>query len=392
MPEINPHPAFRQSPPGGSQPIPKWGYPAEIAARLVRVSARVQAGERVTILGRADSLDFCEALELECRRLDALPFVVVGSDAALLAALADPQISEETLARPSPQLVAALTASDVVITTFFERADPRPFDHIAPARLRAFKQSEEAPSDVIFDGTRRWIGTEVPTPGQAAALGCDWLDFQKLFWQAMAVDYEPLGVQARALADRLAAAREIRLRDAAGRTDLWLRRGAGGRPLERDDGVIGPDDLAEGSPYLNLPSGEVCFAPPEDSAWGTAYIELAFWQGQPIRGLELVFEAGQVKALGAKDGLDLFREVVANAGGDSAQLGEFGVGLNPAVNRVTGYTLLDEKMIGTCHLALGENRALGGLNNSALHWDLVVQQAILEADGMILLADGKFNL
>ncbi len=364
----------------------------EIARRLVQVSAAIEAGERVTILGRADSLDFCEALELECRRLEALPFVVVGSDAALLAALADPQITEEILARPSPQLVAALSASDVVITTFFERADPQSFNQFSSARLRALKQSEEAPSDVIFDGTRRWIGTEVPTPRQAAALGCDWSVLHNLFWQAMAVDYTAIGEQARALASRLAAAREIRLRDATGRTDLRLRQGTGGRPLELDDGVIGPEDLAAGSLYLNLPSGEVCFAPPEATVFGRAYIAVAFWQGQPVRGLELEFEAGRVRAVRAEAGLELFREIVANSGGDSARLGEFGIGLNPAIDRVTGFTLLDEKMVGTCHLALGENRALGGMNNSALHWDLVVQNAILEADGEILLSDGQLKL
>lgn len=365
---------------------------ASIAHRLLRVSAQVQPGERVTVLGRADSLAFCEALELECRRLGAFPFIVVGSDAALLAALADPAIGHAALAQASPQLLAALEASDLVITTFFERANPPAFSHFAPARLRALKGSEEAPSNIIFDGKRRWIGTEVPTPGQATALGCDWPTLQNLFWQAMAIDYLPLGAQAQALAARLKTASELRLRDAEGRTDLRLRSGAGGRPLECDDGVIGPEDRAAGALYLNLPSGEVCFAPPEDSVWGRAYIELAYWQGQPIRGLELEFEAGLVRAVRAETGLTLFQEAVANAGGDSAWLGEFGIGLNPAVKAVTGFTLLDEKMLGTCHLALGENRALGGINNSALHWDLVVQQAILLADGEVLLADGQLRL
>lgn len=365
---------------------------ALVAERLLRTSARVKAGERVTILGRADSLDFCEALELECRRLGALPFVVVGSDAALLAALSDESISEAALAQASPQLLAALQVSDLVITTFFERAEPARFSDISPTRQRAIKQSEEAPSNIIYDGKRRWIGTEVPTPGQAWSLGLDWPLLQAMFWQAMQVDYVLLEDLARRLAERLAGTRRLRLRDAGGRTDLVLPQAAGGRPLERDDGIISAEDIAEGAVYLNLPSGEVCFAPPEQSARGKVYIETAYWQGQPIRGLELEFAQGVVKPLRAEYGFELFCEVVRNSGGDSARLGEFGIGLNPAVTHVTGLTLLDEKMIGTCHLALGENRALGGLNDSALHWDLVVQNAILEADGQILLENGKFYL
>ena len=367
-------------------------YYTEVAHRLLSVSARIQPDERVTILGRADSLAFCESLELECRRLGAYPFVVVSSDAAILATLLDPAISDERLALASPQLLSALAASDLVITTFFERGDPALFSAIPPRRLQALKQSEEAPSNIIFDGKRRWIGTEVPTPAQAQALGCDWPMLNDMFWQAMAVDYEKLGEQASRLADRLARSNKLHLTDAAGRTDLWLHRAAGGRPLERDDGIIGPDDLAEDALYLNLPSGEVCFAPPEDSVWGHAFIEVAYWQGQPIRELELEFRIGCVQAIRATEGLDLFQAAVAGSGGDADIIGEFGIGLNPAVSAITGFTLLDEKMIGTCHLALGENRALGGINNSSLHWDLVVQNAILEADGEVILADGELKI
>ncbi len=360
---------------------------SQVAEQLLRQSAGVQSGERVTILGRADSLDFCEALELECRRLGALPFIVVGSDTALLKALSDPLVSDEALAQPSPQLLAALSASDVVITTFFERADPSRFAGLNPERLRALRRSEELPSDIIFDGRRRWLGTEIPTPQQAAALGCDWSTLHNLFWQAMQVDYSLIGKQARQLAERLERATTLHLTDSAGRTNLYLN--IAGRPIERDDGVIGPEDIAMGQLYLNMPSGEVCFAPPETSARGRAYIEMAFWQGQPLRGLELEFEDGFVRAIRADEGLELFNETVANGGGDAARLGEFGLGLNPAVDRVTGLLLLDEKMIGTAHLALGENRPLGGINNSALHWDLVIQHATVAIDGEIVLKDGK---
>jgi aminopeptidase len=366
------------------EPIERY---AGVARRILANSARLRAGESVVILGRADSLPFCEALELECRRLGAYPLVIVGSDAALLASLADPAISDEMLASASPSLVAALSAADLVITTFFERAKPHLFRNIPASRLRAQRQSEEKPSDVIYDGKRRWLGTEFPTPGQADALGCDWQTFENLFWRAMNLDYTTLQEPAQKLARKIRAAREIRLQDARNQTDLWLRAGAGGRIVERDDGVIGAEAL-----YLNLPSGEVCFAPPEDSVFGRAYIEVAYWQGQPVRELELEFEAGKVRALNAASGLALFEDVVRNGGGDAARIGEFGIGLNPAVDRVTGFTLLDEKIIGTCHLALGENRALGGINNSALHWDLVVQNAILTIDGEIVLENGEFKL
>jgi aminopeptidase len=369
-----------------AEQIQKVDY-TQVAAKLLRQCAPVRPGERVTVLGRADSLDFCEALELECRRLGALPFIVVGSDTALLATLTDPLISDESLAEPSPQLLAALTESDLVITTFFERADPHRFRNVPPERMRALRQSEEKPSDIIFDGRRRWLGTEVPTAQQAIALGSNWPTLHNLFWRAMQVDYRPIMAQAQRIAAKMERAQILHLSDSSGRTDLYLE--IGGRPIERDDGVIGPEDVEKGQLYLNMPSGEVCFAPLEQSAHGRAYIKSAFWQGQPVRGLELEFENGYVRPVRAETGLEIFRETVENAGGDAARLGEFGLGLNPAVTAVTGFLLLDEKMLGTAHLALGENRPLGGINNSALHWDLVVQNATLALDGEVILRDGK---
>jgi aminopeptidase len=359
-----------------------------VANQLVRHSLRVLPGEVVTILGRADSLDFCEALELECRRLEAFPLVLVNSDASLLAALRDPQISEEQLAKPSPQLLVALEKSDIIITTFFERADPRSFHSadIDPQRYGALLRSEEAPSDIIYDGKRRWLGTEVPTPAQAAALGCHWPTLHNIYWKAMSSDYVAIGVIAERLRTRLNKTNRLHLLGDNG-TDLQIE--LGGRPIECDDGVISERDMEEGAFFLNMPSGEVCFAPPETSATGRVFIEQAFWQGRAVRDLLLEFKNGKVEALEATEGLELFNEVINSSGGDSAMLGEFGIGLNPAVDRVLGFTLLDEKILGAAHIALGENRPLGGNNNSSLHWDLVIQHVTVLADDELILDKGK---
>ena len=54
------------------------------------------------------------------------------------------------------------------------------------------------------------------------------------------------------------------------------------------------------------------------------------------------------------------------------RIGEFAFGLNDAVQVFTGETLFDEKIGGTIHLALGESYPeSGGVNRSALHWDIV---------------------
>ncbi len=67
-------------------------------------------------------------------------------------------------------------------------------------------------------------------------------------------------------------------------------------------------------------------------------------------------------------------------------LGELGIGTNSGIDRATGSILLDEKMAGTVHLALGRSYPeTGGRNASALHWDLICD---LRAGGR-LTADGE---
>jgi aminopeptidase len=77
-------------------------------------------------------------------------------------------------------------------------------------------------------------------------------------------------------------------------------------------------------------------------------------------------------------------------------LGEFAFGNNPRVDRYTRNILFDEKMGGTIHMALGASYPeTGGLNQSALHWDMVcdlrkggevrVDDTLFAKDGNILV-------
>ncbi|MBO9534251.1 MAG: aminopeptidase, partial [Solirubrobacteraceae bacterium] len=74
-------------------------------------------------------------------------------------------------------------------------------------------------------------------------------------------------------------------------------------------------------------------------------------------------------------------------------LGELGIGTSPGIDRPTGSTLLDEKITGTVHLAVGQSYPeTGGKNASAVHWDLISDLrggGRLTADGSVVLEDGK---
>ncbi|MBV8382882.1 MAG: aminopeptidase, partial [Planctomycetaceae bacterium] len=78
------------------------------------------------------------------------------------------------------------------------------------------------------------------------------------------------------------------------------------------------------------------------------------------------------------------------------RLGELGLGLNPGIDRFTGSILYDEKIGGTVHLALGQSYPeTGGVNLSALHWDLIVDTRSggqITADGRVVMEDGRWEV
>ncbi|XOB98824.1 hypothetical protein ACMC9I_01650 [Deinococcota bacterium DY0809b] len=76
-------------------------------------------------------------------------------------------------------------------------------------------------------------------------------------------------------------------------------------------------------------------------------------------------------------------------------MGELGIGTNFGLERSTGLALLDEKIGGTVHLALGQAyAATGGTNRSGIRWDLIVdlrRGGVLYADGKVVQENGRFN-
>jgi aminopeptidase len=155
-------------------------------------------------------------------------------------------------------------------------------------------------------------------------------------------------------------------------TDLWLR--VDGRTWINSDG------------RRNMPSGEVFTGPIEDSANGTIRFAVpSSPRGAEVSGVQLSFEGGKVVAAHAERGEEFLQAALETDAG-ARYLGELGIGTNAAIERATGSILLDEKIAGTVHLALGRSYPeTGGRNLSALHWDMICD---LRAGGR-LTADGE---
>jgi aminopeptidase len=249
--------------------------------------------------------------------------------------------------------------------------DPGLIAAVAVARQAVQKAAAQVP----------WCLTLLPTPALAQAAGMSTEAYAAFVTRALFLDrpdpaaaWAQLSRRQSELIDRLSPARTIRI-EAEG-TDLSLE--VAGRTWVNSDG------------RRNMPSGEVFTGPHERSANGT--IRFTVPTGPPgvtVTGVELTFKDGEVIAARADQGDEYLQAALATDAG-ARYLGELGIGTNTGIDRATGHILLDEKMAGTVHLALGRSYPeTGGENASALHWDLICDLrhgGRITADGETVLA------
>jgi aminopeptidase len=144
----------------------------------------------------------------------------------------------------------------------------------------------------------------------------------------------------------------------------------------------------------NFPDGEIFTGPVESSVEGEIrFTYPGVFNAREVNDVRLRFEGGEVVEATATRGQEFLREMIAMDDG-ARRVGEFAFGLNEAVPMFTRNTLFDEKIGGTVHLALGTAYPeTGGLNRSALHWDLVCDLrsgSEVYADGELVYRDGQF--
>ncbi len=187
------------------------------------------------------------------------------------------------------------------------------------------------------------------------------------------IDYEELKAREERLARLVEAARKVRLSTPAG-TDVTFE--VGGRTVYRDNG-----DLSRPGAFGNLPAGEVCLAPLEGTAEGVVLVDGSIGGLGRVKGPAIRLEFRKGRAVEVSD--PRLRELLEPHGPEAFQLSEFGIGTNPRAS-ITGNVLEDEKALGTAHVAVGSNHAMGGAIQVPVHLDLVLRSARVELDGRAL--------
>jgi len=352
--------------------------PDRFAALLCDWCLEVEPGQQVLIDSTRLAEPLLDALHAAVLRRDAWPIMRMDSPAWAAAFFA--HATERHLDSVPAVALAEAEAVDARLG-IDAPANASALADVDPALIARAALARTELREIVL--ARRWAGTLWPTPALAQLAGMSERRYTAFVQRALFLDqpdpvaaWAALSARQDELAARLAPAREVRI-EAEG-TDVTLE--VSGRTWINSDG------------RRNMPSGEVFTGPHERSATGTIRFTVPTGpRGVTVRGVQLEFREGEVVSARADEGQQYLEASLATDDG-ARFLGELGIGTNAGIDVPTGHILLDEKMAGTVHLALGRSYPeTGGTNTSAVHWDLICDLrdgGRITADGDPVVVDG----
>jgi len=225
---------------------------------------------------------------------------------------------------------------------------------------------------------KKWVIFEYPTNALAQEADMSLEEFEDFVYGAVIQDWGKQKKLQEKIRKRIGKAKEMHIKG----PDTDIRMSVEKRKWVLSYGLF------------NMPSGEVFTSPKENTVEG--YIKYDFpgiYAGKEVTGIELEFENGKVKKAKAEKNESLLKKLIAMDKG-SNKLGELGIGTNFGIQKFVKNILFDEKIGGTCHLALGDSfKEAKGTNKSALHWDMIKdlrKGGSIKADGKTIQKNGKF--
>ena len=268
--------------------------------------------------------------------------------------------------------------------------------------MKSGKINGEEPSDIIADLMQRFDVVFCPTAKSlthtdarrnASAKGVRIATFpgitKDVMIRGMNADYKSISKRTLKLKTILETGKIIRVTAPAG-TDITFS--IAGRKAFASKGLF----HAKGESG-NLPTGEAFLAPVEGSSNGVFVVDgsmaglgLIKNANLPMRqaGIKIEVENGYATKISGGTLANKLKVMLDKVGKDARNIAEFGIGTNDSA-KLSGVLLEDEKVMGTIHIALGNNVSMGGSVNVPIHLDGVVKKPTVWMDEQLLMKDGK---
>lgn len=200
--------------------------------------------------------------------------------------------------------------------------------------------------------------------------------------RALKADYNVIARRTEKVTKILNNGKTARVTTALG-TDLTL-------PINGIQAISSTGLIREKGMGGNLPSGESFLMPEEGKSHGVLVIDasvatIGTITSQPIKvtienGVAIRFEGGPEASQ--------LEGILSQFGQAGLSVAELGIGTNHEAT-ISGIILEDEKVLGTIHVAFGNNVGMGGSNNVGVHIDGVVTKPTVYIDHTLLMDNGK---
>jgi leucyl aminopeptidase (aminopeptidase T) len=144
--------------------------------------------------------------------------------------------------------------------------------------------------------------------------------------------------------------------------------------------------------FGNLPDGEICFAPVQDRTQGVFFIDGSTRTGKITEPIKVTVKDGYALAIEGGSSADQLKKILDSLKDKgSYNIAELGIGTNPKA-KLTGNVLEDEKILGTVHIAFGNNMSFGGSIDVPLHIDNIILSPTMYFDEKLIMKNGVYKI
>lgn len=301
--------------------------------KFLKTSLDIKKHETVLIVTDDSKVDIAGEIEKEARRL---------SDEVLLFKMRPRKRHAE---EPPPAISSAMKTSDVVII---------------PTKMSL--SHTDARKEACSAGARI-----ASMPGITKEM------FKR---GALTADYDRVKRITERVSEMLSKASVVRIKTQLGSdftADLT------GRDGEADTGI-----LKKRGAFGNLPAGEGFIAPLEGSSEGILIFDGSF-AGIGVLGRPIKITVNGGRAVKIEGDRGKLRKMLKS----EDNIAEVGIGTNPKA-KLIGTVLEDEKVMGTVHVALGDNHNFGGITKADVHLDGIITRPDIWLDETKIMEKGKF--
>ena len=209
---------------------------------------------------------------------------------------------------------------------------------------------------------------------------------EMMFHGGLEADFREVAPTCKAMAARLQGANSVHLTTPHGTDLTFCATGRRGNAMYC---------MVEPGEFSPVPTVEANVSPLEGTAQGVIVANASI----PYIGIGVLEEpvTCQVKdgfitsITGGRQAAMLEKDLASKEDPNVYNIAELGVGLNPQC-RFIGFMLEDEGVRGSVHIGIGTNITLGGNLKAACHYDLIMTEPTLLADGEMLLHNGQVML